>query len=197
MGVFGGVKKAAALSKLKYDTVLLDRQIEAEKKKLGDELFKVMFEAGDDNDNGTKNEIPASIYLACRDDISNLVEKRQARLEELEHIEAKREERGRDSTAADGGGAAKAAGQWISTGASATKLRTEIAYYDREIRLRKEIFGVQVFDELSLMVTASEDDDSERGEADDPVLAVLTRCVDAVRSILQRKRAKENEMASL
>ena len=201
MGVFDSVKRATASSKLKYELVVLDRELEKEKKRMGDELYTVMFEndvggSGGSNANSDNSASPHEherlvvIYQACRETVTEYVEKKHLKEEELDHVEMKREE-------------GTTTGAWLSTSASATKLKAEVAYYDREIRLRKEIFGVQVFDELGLGVTAAEEkDDSERGEDEneaknDPVLAVLTRCVDNVRNLLQQKQAKENKILAL
>jgi len=182
MGFFDSVKTAGKIAKLKGEILLVDREVDAEKKKLGIELFSLLWE--NDTADGD-NKVPiqeglAGMYEAARIDIDALVGKRQAKEDDLDKVHE---------------------GQGAMALVNASKLKTEIAYLDRETRLRKEIFGVQVYDELKLEAQATDDgDDSESGDEDsnkDKVLACIDKYVKTVRAILKRKRDKENEIAAL
>jgi hypothetical protein len=196
MGVFDSVKKAAAKTKLRADMVMLDREIETVKKKLGGELFTVLFNqehgSGQNNDwFQQQHEKLVSIYMACKEDVMSFVTKKQSKGELMDVLEEKREAPATQISASQ-----KAKNAMVSA-----KVQAEIAYYDREIKVRKEIFGIQVFEELGLMDEAmrepSDSSEFDMEGKNDEVLSVLEGCVADVRRILERKEAKSREIEAL
>merc|ERR1712216_243605 len=127
----------------------LNEAIEAEKKKLGIDLCAFLF------NNETKpidmeNMKLAPIYHAYLDDVSEY--KKDEKLKEVEAIEEKQD----DDT------------QTITMGdrIKLTKLSAEIIYIDREIRIRQEIFGMQVFEELGMIDEVKKRAEEEKENSD-------------------------------
>ena len=86
-----------------------------------------------------------AIFTAAYQDVTDLVAQRQISDEALDQIEADQEsQKGLERSSA------AAASAWVGAAAGRAKRSAEMAYYDREIVLRKHIFGQQVCEELQL-----------------------------------------------
>lgn len=156
MGFWDAAKRKAQQAQLQGKILLVDRQMTALQHQLGVDVFSLVFgfahaQASPGSDSASHEMMMDSvdglsaIFTAAFEDVSDLVSKRAEADERRDRIEAEQEadrnvER---STAA-------AASSWMGAAANKAKLIAEIAYYDREILLRKHIFGLQVAEELNL-----------------------------------------------
>jgi hypothetical protein len=205
MGLLDRIKKKAANTKLAGEIVLIDRKVASRKQKFGVDLYNIL---ADWERNHKDQEPPIKgiqvILQAAREDIFELFKKRHANDEMLDDIELKKEQTEKAASAKD---KAKNAGKWISRTGTATKLKTEIAYFDREMRIRKEIFGVVSFDELDLgsqeinkvladVVIDNVEISSTNVESED-VLAVVERCKMDVSELLTKKKEKQATIEGL
>jgi hypothetical protein len=205
MGFLDRMKKTAAKTKLRGEMVLIDQKIASRKKIFGVDLYNVL---ADWESNHKDQEPPIKgiqlILKAAREDIFELFKKRHANDEQLDDIEFQKEQ---TETAASAKDKAKNAGRWISRTGTATKLKAQIAYYDREMRLRKEIFGVLSFDELDLAsqeinkvmadVVADDVEMSPNNTESEDVLAVVERCKMDVGELLTKKKEKQATIEAL
>mmetsp|Transcript_10119 Transcript_10119/g.20905 ORF Transcript_10119/g.20905 Transcript_10119/m.20905 type:complete len:356 (-) Transcript_10119:133-1200(-) len=203
MGFLEGVKKAALKAKLMGDIALLDRQVDKIKRKsLGIELFTVLLEWGHANMDATKLPIDSKlvlIYNAAKEDVLDLVDKKELYEQQLDDIEVNGNENSRAGNAT-----------------RSLNLRTKMAYYDREIYIRKELFGMQVYDELEMgnlayheaqesknvLQTGGPEEKKEEGQppvqiTSEHVVAVFERIRMTIQDILKKKLEKEREMAAI
>jgi hypothetical protein len=266
MGMFDNVKKAARKTKLQGELMLVQRELESLQKKSGAELFTVLYDWEQqllhlkyDDDYTQKEEQPLPqeaedagvtalpvpaltiVYHAAREDIMDMVEKRQFKVEEVDVVECKLENTVPATTAK---AKAQNATHWMSNTGTLAKLRTEIVHLEREINIRKEIFGVQVFNEIdfydesnntlkeqleayqqqqqqqqeqannssggSCANSQKQEDESESlsptavkvakpppRRTNDDIFALLHRIKLAMDPIMERKRAKQQEIAAL
>ena len=184
MGFMDNVKKAAGVAKLQGELLLIDRQITACKEKHGVAVYNILAKRlqtripGDDNDHA-KEELPLpglqAAFQAATEDLFELNQKRNQLDDQIEVLQ--------DSSSSSG--AKKGVSGFFTT----TKLKTELAYYEREIKLRQGIFGHQLFDDLQLM--------SHEGnfqEDDDMVGEVLNQAKEEMQTVLKRKQDKEAEI---
>ena len=161
MGLWGNVKSAAEKTKLRGDVALAQRGITSRKKKFGEEFFNVLtndrqnllgvsagslsvFKKGGQND-----ELKAAFERA-RDDIRG----KHARKEELQNRLDVMEVKGSHTMPnVTIGQRLSKTGKMFSDAGTGTKLRAQMTLIDREIKIRKEEFGLEVFE----MVKSSED----------------------------------------
>jgi len=154
MGLWGSVKNAAEKTKIRGDIALTRRGIMARKKKFGEEFYDCLtndkqkllgvsagtlsvFKKGGQND-----ELRAAFERA-RDDIRGHQATKEQRQNRLDVMEVKGSHTMPDSTI---GQKVNKTGKQLSNAGTGTKIRAKMALIDREIRLRKEEFGLEVFD---------------------------------------------------
>jgi hypothetical protein len=185
MGILAQVKKAARQTKLQGEILLVERELESLQKKAGAELFTVLYDweqqqlhlqydnananaqkpeqalpvgggGGADDASNETLELPVPaltiVYRAAREDIMEMVQQRQHKVEEVDVVEVKLENVVPATSART---KAQNASQWMSHTASLTKLRAEIVHLEREMNIRKQIFGVQVFNEIDFYAESS------------------------------------------
>lgn len=197
MGFWDSAKKKAQQAKLQGQILLLERQMTALQHQLGVDIFSLVFgfahaQASPGADSAHHDNLMESvqglsvIFMAAFEDVSDLVDKRAAADEGRDRIEANQEaERNAErSTAA-------AASSWMGAAASKAKLSAEIAYYDREILVRKQIFGLQVAEELNLV-------NASLTELPDNELTKLLQKYQAdAKALLRTKKEHADEIARL
>jgi hypothetical protein len=165
MGVWGSVKNAAEKTKVRGDMALAQRGITVRKKKFGEEFYNVLtndkqkllgvsagtlsvFKTGGQND-----ELRIAFERA-RDDIRG----KQARKEELQNrldiMEVKGTHTMPDVTI---GQKMSKTGKMFSNAGKGTKIRAQMALIDREIKIRKEEFGLEVY----VLAKTTEDKDKK------------------------------------
>ena len=210
MGFMDNVKKAAAKTKLQGEVLLIDREIASTKQKHGVLIYDALFQRH--HAEGEKTPLPVegleAAFVAAMEDMADLQSKKLEKdhaidaLEEKQHAATKAaaetdQAEGAPATTATShataGERAKKAGKTIQNAGASTKLKAEMAYYSREMRVRKEIFGVQVFDDLEIM----SHDEGRFEEGEDGVGAALNNAIDDCKAVLQRKQEKVEDIKAL
>jgi hypothetical protein len=148
MGFFDSIGNAATKGKLNTEIALIDRELATRKKAFGVELYDVVDKQQKRNAGAVletpglfktiENEMKEPLEKCSKDMHVMEMEKRNMG-NELELMEAKR------LSAADAGGL----GKGMSEMAKGAELNVKIAYQDREMLLRKEQFGLEVWDNVS------------------------------------------------
>ena len=204
MGFFDSVRKAAAKAKVRSEIAYIDRQIEQQQHQFGLEFFTILnsWELNDDN-NGRDLPVDniAGVFHAAKEDVLDFVEKKKEHEAKLDDLEMN-----------DG-----------STMSMALP-RARIAYYDREIFLRKQIFGILSFEQLDIIAQSESDatsgvdleDESTKNESkqqndddeensnlapnktvDQDVRKVLNDLRRTMQDLQMRKQAKQRELVEL
>ena len=150
MGVWDKVKSNSRKLKIQGDISLLKREIVSRKKAFGVELYDLL--TNDKNRllgvtagtilKGQEEELKEPFERA-RDDVSAIRAKKDIKQKDLDVLEVKGAHTLPDATV---GQKFNKAGRALSNGAKGTKLQAEMALLDREMKLRKEKFGIEVFD---------------------------------------------------
>jgi hypothetical protein len=148
MGFFESIGNAAQSTKLRGEIALIDRELATRQKAFGVELYDIVAsqQANHKDDiletpslfQTVENEIREPLEQCSKDVRVMEMEKRNI-ANELELMEVRRM---RD---AEGGGM----GQRMSDSAKATELNVKAKYLDREMLLRKEKFGLEVWDKVA------------------------------------------------
>lgn len=154
MGFLDSVKRKAQQAKLSGERLWVDRELTNVQHQLGVDLFQILLGPFHSS---TKPEDTADIdgilpglvavFIAAFEDIQELMEKRNQADANRDQLEAKQDALAGQKEIPAG---RRAAG-WLSHTGGKAKCAAEIAYYDREIYLRKQIFGKQVVEECGLL----------------------------------------------
>ena len=154
MGLWGNVKNAAERTKLKGDIVLAQRGIVARKKKFGVEFFDILTS---DKQNllgvsagtlsvfkkGGQNDELREAFEQTRDDIRGKQANKDQLQNKLDIMEVKGTHTMPDVTM---GQKLSKTGKMFSNAGTGTKLRAQMTLLDREMKIRKEEFGLEVFE---------------------------------------------------
>ena len=166
MGLWGSVKSAAGKTKIRGDIALTQRGIISRKKKFGENLYDCLtndkqkllgVSAGTLSvfKKGRQNDELRGAFERCRDHIRG----KQARKEELQNrldvMEVKGSHTMPDATI---GQKMSKTGKMFSNAGTGTKIRAQMTMIDREIKIRKEEFGLEVFD-----LAKSSEDKQQKG----------------------------------
>lgn len=193
------MKKAAGVAKLQGELALIDRQVTECTERHGVTVYEMLAkrlthltlqhgnQSHDNEEEEDEDAVQVKIFpglqaafQAATEDLKELNEKRNKLQEELDI----REE---SSTANSKSGV----GGFLTN----TKLKTQLAYYEREIRLRQGIFGHQLVDDLQLMTVQPADEPfDENDENDGMVATVLNQMRRELQEVLQRKEDKQAEI---
>jgi predicted nucleic acid-binding Zn-ribbon protein len=163
MSMWDKMKKSGQKTKLRGNIALLDREATARKKVFGIDLYDMM--TNDKNKllgvtagtlfKGQQTELKEPFEKA-RDDISGIQAQKDIKQKDLDVLEVKGAGTLPDTTINQ---KMTKAGRAISNASNGTKLQAQIALLDREMKIRKELFGVEVYD----LSKASEEKDSKGG----------------------------------
>jgi hypothetical protein len=216
MGLFGSVKHAARKTKLQGELMLIERELESLQKRSGAELFTVLYDWEqqqlhakydnshlqppkeeqplDPNDSAKDAAVDATVtlpvpgltlvYQAAREDIMDLVARRQHKVEEVDVVEVQMEN---IEPAVSAKTKAQNASTYVRHAASLAKLQTSILHLEREIYIRKQIFGVQVFREIDLY-----NNNSDNSNNNDNKKNVLQEQLEAYNKQAQGKNGGNN-----
>jgi hypothetical protein len=153
MKFFDKAKKQAQRTKLRGDIILLERQTNTKKKAFGVEFYDLI--TNDKNMllgvsagtvfKGHREELKEPFERA-RDDIAGKKAQKDIHQKDMDVMEVKGAHTLPDATV---GEKVNKAGAVMSNAASATKLSGKMALLDREMKIRKEQFGIEVFDYFS------------------------------------------------
>lgn len=145
-------KKAATKAKINGEILLLDREIVARKKAFGVELYDLI--AGKESKEKhsilrtpalfkpVESEIKEPLE-SCRAEVEEKLADKHAKENELLLLEVRLENEMPATTASE---TVAKAGKWVSSSGATAKLELEIMMLDREIKQRKEQFGLEVWD---------------------------------------------------
>jgi predicted nucleic acid-binding Zn-ribbon protein len=149
MSMWDKVKKSGQKTKLRGNMALLDREATARKKVFGIDLYDMM--TNDKNKllgvtagtlfKGQQTELKEPFEKA-RDDISGIQAQKDIKQKDLDVLEVKGAGTLPDTTINQ---KMTKAGRAISNASNGTKLQAQIALLDREMKIRKEQFGVEVY----------------------------------------------------
>jgi hypothetical protein len=162
MGLLDSAKGAAIRTKLKAEIVLLEREMAVRQKAFGIVMYDLMASMEAKGKivihspfHDTESLVLPS-YEAAKVDMSEIQQRKDVKLAELEMLETDRmkEEYKPTDTA---GQKAKAAGNWISYAGTETKLSASLALIDRELKIRKEAFGIDVYEAAVAQLAKAEE----------------------------------------
>eukprot|EP00339_Tiarina_fusa_P015588 CAMPEP_0117005066 /NCGR_PEP_ID=MMETSP0472-20121206/5821_1 /TAXON_ID=693140 ORGANISM="Tiarina fusus, Strain LIS" /NCGR_SAMPLE_ID=MMETSP0472 /ASSEMBLY_ACC=CAM_ASM_000603 /LENGTH=211 /DNA_ID=CAMNT_0004706213 /DNA_START=122 /DNA_END=757 /DNA_ORIENTATION=- len=159
------MKKTGQKTKLRGEIALAGRQIVGRKKTFGIELYdlvtndkqKLLSVAAGTAFKGQQDSMKEPFERA-RDDIAGIQARKDIKQKDLDVLEVKGAHTLPDTTM---GQKASKAGRAISEAGTGTKLRAEMALLDREMKIRKEQFGIEVFD----LSVASDEGSTKKGIA--------------------------------
>lgn len=151
-GIWDRVKKEGKKVQLQGEIQLLKRELTARQKTFGIELYDLLTNdkqtllgvtagtlfKGQSNNAGIKEPLERA-----REDIAGMQAKKDIKQKDLDVLEVKGAHTLPDYTL---GQKASKAGAAVKNGAKGTKLQAEMALLDRDMKIRKEQFGIQVFD---------------------------------------------------
>jgi hypothetical protein len=150
MSFFTTVKNAGIKAKLQGEIALLDRQVLTRQQAFGVELYDLLHRLEKSSNSvvnpvflGTQSQSIKQVFDTTQLTIREWAAKKDAKADQVEHLQVDRERARPVTTASEQW---KRAGQWVSSNSAEAKLTAEMAYLDRQIRLQKEAFGVQVFE---------------------------------------------------
>lgn len=149
MSLWDKVKKAGQKTKLRADIAMAEREVRGRQKKFGVDLYDVLT-----NDKqkllgvsagtlfkGKKDELKMAFERA-RDDIAGKLARKEELQRKRDVLEVKGAHTMPDTTV---GEKMNKAGKAVADAGTDTKLRAQQALLDREIKIRKEEFGLEVF----------------------------------------------------
>mmetsp|Transcript_23522 Transcript_23522/g.65432 ORF Transcript_23522/g.65432 Transcript_23522/m.65432 type:complete len:340 (+) Transcript_23522:111-1130(+) len=217
MGFLDTVKKTAAQAKLMGEMAWLDRQIEKEKRKMGVDLFTVLLEwefqnegqqlpsfLADDTAKTDNDKQIGVIFMAAKQDVMTLADQKKVHEYTLDELEL--------ASHSDNSLAEKKTGYRARNAVASTNARARMAYLDREVYVRKEIFGMQIYEELRLGtpedLMSKSGHTSKEGEvkdeiltpqspAEEPVVEVLKTYRLTFHNLLSRKVYKQQQLREL
>lgn len=149
MGIWDNVKKSGTKTKIRGEMMLLEREASARKKLFGIEFYDLI--TNDKNKllgvsagtifKGQRAELQEPFERA-KDDIAGKQALKEDRQKSLDVLEVKGAHTLPDQTM---GQKVRKGGAHLSNAATATNLAGRMAWIDREIKIRKEEFGIEVF----------------------------------------------------
>lgn len=197
MGFIDAAKKAAAKTKLQGELLLIDRELASTKQKHGVLIYDVLFTRHHAAEEGAKAPVPVegleAAFVAAMEDMQELLEKKKGKDEAFDALEEQsKTEAAAAAPATTAGDKAKVARKSLQAAGASTKLKAEMAYYNREMRVRKEIFGVQVFDDCHIL-----EHEGNFEEGPDGVGAALNAAKEECAAVMQKKQEKEDDIKAL
>ncbi len=200
------MKKSGLKTKLRGEILLAEREGRARKKRFGVDLYDLLT-----NDKQTLLGVSAGtlfkganddgeLKLALersRDDIAGMQVRKDEKQKELDVLEIKGSHTMPSYTV---GQKMSQAGRAVSDAGVAAKLRTQMALLDREMKIRKEEFGLEVFDLVKdsaesgkgPMASISSVSVQEKG-----IQEVIDQAKNDVAAIETKMRSKEREIGMI
>ena len=144
------MKNTGLKTKIHGEIALLEREATSRKKKFGVDLFDVLTQdkqkllgvAAGTLFQGKQVDLKEPFDKA-RDDIAGIQAKKDIKQKDLDVLEVKGSHTLPDSTMND---KVKKAGKAVADAGTSAKLKTEMALLDRDMKIRKEQFGLEVFE---------------------------------------------------
>jgi len=142
------MKNAGEQAKLKGEIVILERELKGRQKAFGVQLFDLLVSSDSHfivktpsifHANEEKIRVP---FESCKADVDSLLATKQAHEHELDLVQAKKDSMTPAYSTQD---KLNNAGKWMSNTGKEGKIQAQIALLERQIRQRKEQFGLEVF----------------------------------------------------
>jgi hypothetical protein len=199
MSFFKSVKNAGIKTKLRGDITLLNRETTARKQKLGVELYNLLqiLERSSKKAGGVSIKSPAMFHAkqdsikvpldACRADVGVLEDRKEGMEQELVHMAANRD---RARCARTNGESLQQAGKWVSDSGVEAKIQVQMKLIDREINQRKELFGLQVYDDIISASNTSKRSAGTAGTADSKEKTAKTGMFGGVKAGISNRLSK-------
>jgi hypothetical protein len=144
MGFMDSVQNAGLRARLNGEILLIDRDLVARKKLFGVEIYDAIDVIEKKNKTailstpnlfkGIEAQIKEPLEL-CRNEIRLMEGDKASKESEQTHLEVKRERDTKSNI-----------GTWVSRSSADAKLTVEIALLERQIKIRKEKFGLDIWD---------------------------------------------------
>lgn len=209
MGIWDKVKNNSKKLKLQGEISLLKREVNTRQKSLGVELYNII--TNDKNkllgmSAGTlfksDQEELKDAFERARDDIANVGARKDILQNELDVLEVKSASTLPNTTVEQ---KMNKAGRAISNGARGTKLQAQMALLDREMKIRKEQFGVEVFADLKPSEGGKEKNPIKRisnavaglSKQEQDIMACIDTAIADVVKIEGRMKSKQHEISSI
>ena len=203
MGWWGSVKNAAEKTKLRGDIALTQRGITARKKKFGEDFFDVLTNDTQKSFGGiggtvgtlavfkkSEHDDPMKIaFETCRDDIRGMQVRKEEHHKQLDVMEVKGCHTMPDETM---GQNIRKTGRMFSDAGVGAKIRAQMAFIDREMKIRKENFGVEVYD-----FTKASDDKEKKGGLKGTISKALSGLSEQEKEIQKTIDAAKNDVEGI
>uniref|UniRef100_A0A7S4AX07 Uncharacterized protein n=1 Tax=Pseudo-nitzschia australis TaxID=44445 RepID=A0A7S4AX07_9STRA len=202
MGIWGSVKNAAEKTKMRGDIALAQRGITARKKKFGVEFYNILTNdkqrllggsvaAGSLSvfkKNGKEDPLKDA-FDAAHEDIRGMEARKEMFQQKLDVMEVKGSHSMPDNTI---GQKVSKTGKKFSDAGNGTKHRAQMALVDREMKIRKERFGCQVFD-----MASTTDDKGKKGLIKGTISKALTSLSDHEKEIQKVVDTAKKDVAEI
>lgn len=148
-GFLAKARNTATITKIKGEIALLDREDRVQRQAFGVELYDLLESIYSKNGVdiiphflGNESQQIKQIFDVCQLDVRQLLDSKDAKEREVEHLQVDRERALPPTTNKE---KLSHAGKWMSSQGSEAKLRAESALLDHKMKSRKEAFGIDVF----------------------------------------------------
>jgi hypothetical protein len=204
------VKKSGQKTKLRGEIHLAERESRARKKKFGVELYdllsndkqKLLGVSAGTLFKGTQDDELKFAFERARDEIARMQLRKDEKQKDLDVLEVKGSHTMPDHTI---GQKMSKAGKAVTDAGVSAKLQTQMTLIDREMKIRKEQFGLEVFD-----VAKASDEKKEKGlkgsvssaisnmsDHSKGIQAVIDLAKRDVAAIERTKQSKEREIGAI
>ena len=143
-------------TKAKGEIALLDNNMKSRKQQFGIEMYDLMEQKKTFGGKSETEPKVVEVFDQAAKDIAMIIEKKDAKQGEIDALGAN----DKDLPAESMGEKAKKAGNQAKDAAVKAKTQAEMALLDREIKGRKQLFGIQLFDAI-MQMEGYEPSDSE------------------------------------
>jgi hypothetical protein len=151
-GFFTKVKNAGKFiqgssmkAKLKAEIALIEQNQKGRKQQLGVEMYDLMEQKKTFGGKSETEPKVVEVFEKAEKDIAIIVEKKDAKQADIDTVTKSRDG---ELPAESFQEKAKAAGNQAKNAGIRTKIQAEMALLDREIKSRKQLFGIELFDAL-------------------------------------------------
>lgn len=152
------MKNTGMRAKLQGECAMLDREIRARKCKFGVDLYDLLLKQEKEvpsvkSIKGSFRSTIAEHWETVRNDMMDMERKKDAMEVERTHEEVSRE---RGAPAISAGEKVQKAGQFVTSTGKETRLMAQMVMVDRDMKKRKEQFGIDVFEDATAVLEGSE-----------------------------------------
>jgi hypothetical protein len=167
---------ASQKTKLKAEIAFLDNTMKGRKQQFGVEMYDLMDQKKTFGGKSETEPKVVEVFDAAEKDIAMIIEKKDAKQGEIDALGAQH----KDLPAESYGEKAKKGVNQAKDAAVKAKIQAEMALLDREIKGRKQLFGIQLFDAVMQL------------ESYDPTDTEIKAILDAAKQDLGEHQAKKD-----